>query len=83
MKFFVLWKLRRNESTMEENNAYFDTSSALAPKSDEPYYCNKNVATHKATNFNYQHGFHIKLRGIDTICETYSVSLFLLSNVME
>ena len=54
---------------MEENNAYFDTSLVMAPKSDEPQYCNKNVATNEATNFNYQPGVCTNLRGISTICE--------------
>jgi len=26
----------------------------MAPKSDEPWYCNKNVATSRATSFTYQ-----------------------------
>lgn len=43
---------------------------------DEPQYCDKNVATLEATNFNYQPGVHTNLRGIDTICATYNVSLF-------
>jgi len=33
--FLFLQKLKRNESTREENNAYFDTSMATAPTSDE------------------------------------------------
>ena len=58
MQFFLLLqKVKRNESTREENNAYFDTSLATAPKSIEPWYCNKNVATPKATDFNDQPGF--------------------------
>ena len=28
--------------------------TTTAPKSDKPQYCNKNVATPKATKFNYQ-----------------------------
>lgn len=47
-------KIKKNESTKEENNAYFDTSPATASTSDDPQYCNKNVATPKATNFNSQ-----------------------------
>ena len=46
-EFFVLFlflqKLKRNESTREENNAYLETSPTTAQKSDEPQYCNKNV----------------------------------------
>ena len=68
--FFSYTESKRNESTMEENNAYFDTSLATMPKSDEPLYCNKNVATPKATNFNYQPEVHTNLRGIITICAT-------------
>jgi len=52
--FLFLQKVKRNESTREENNAYIDTSPAMVPKSDESRYCNKNVATLKATDFNYQ-----------------------------
>ena len=66
--FCFCHKVKRNESTREENNAYFDTSLAMAPKSDEPQYCNKNVATPKAIKFNYQPRVHTKLRGIDTTC---------------
>ena len=66
--FCFFQKLKRNESTREGNNAYFDTSLTMAPKSDEPWYCNKNVATPKATDFNYQPDVRTKLRGIDTIC---------------
>ena len=65
MHFFLLAKSKINESTMEENNAYFDTSKAMVPKSDEPKYCNKNAATPKATNLNYHPGFHT-----NTICAT-------------
>jgi len=35
---------------------------------DEPRYCNKNVATPKATDFNYQPEVRTNLGGIDTIC---------------
>jgi len=31
------------------------------PKSNEPRYCRKNVATPKATNFTYQPGVHTNL----------------------
>jgi len=37
---------------------------------DEPWYCNKNVATPKDTNFNYQSKVLINLRGVNTICST-------------
>ena len=55
--FFYYSKCKRNESTREENNAYFDTSPTKEPESDEPQYCSKNVATPKVTNFNYQPQF--------------------------
>ena len=80
---FFFWRKKINESTREENNAYFDTSLKMMPKSDEPQYCNNNVETSKATNFNYQLEVCKKLRGIDTICATYNVSLFSLYDVME
>jgi len=53
MKIFFCFcrKQKKNESTREENNANFDTSLATVPKSDEPQYCNKNVATPKPTDF--------------------------------
>jgi len=54
--FFFLQKVKRNESTREEKNAYFNTSQATTPKSDEPQYCDKNVVTPKATDINYQPG---------------------------
>ena len=53
---------------MEEKNAYFDISPKMAPRSDKPQYCNKNAATPKATNLNYQPGVRTNLRGINTIC---------------
>ena len=71
---FFYTKSKTNESNMGENNAYFDTSPAMAPKSDEFQYCNKNVATPKATKFNYQLGIHTNLRGIGIICVAYKVS---------
>ena len=80
--FLFLQKLKRNESTREENNAYFDTSPKTVPKSDVPRYCNKNVATPNATNFNYQPGVHTNLRGIDTMCATYIVSFLRYHDVM-
>ena len=80
--FIFLQKLKRNESTREENNAYFDTSLTTAPKSDVPRYCNKNVATPKATDFNYQPGVHINLRGVSTICAAYNVSFLCYHDVM-
>ena len=73
--FFVFVEIKRNESNGDENNAYFDTSPTTTPKSDEPRYCNKNAATSKAINFNYQLRVRTKLRGISTICATYNVSL--------
>ena len=82
-EFFVFCRKKRNESTREDENAYFDTSLETAPKSDEPQYCNKNATTPKATNFNYQPEVCTKLRGIDTICEKYNVSLFFSYDVME
>jgi len=81
--FLFLQKVKRNESTREENNAYFDISMETTPKSDEPQYCNKNVATPKANNFNYQLGVHTNLRGIDTICAAYNVSFLCYHDVME
>jgi len=41
---------------------------------DEPRYCNKNVATPKASEFNYQPGVCTNLRGIGTIFASYKVS---------
>jgi len=41
---------------------------------DEPRYCNKNAATPKAFDFNYQLGVRTNLKGINTICATYNVS---------
>ena len=76
-------KLKRNEPTREENNAYFDTSSTINPKSDEPWYCNKNVATPKATDFNYQSGVRKNLRGINTICVAYNMSFLCCHDVTE
>ncbi len=55
-EIFVLVESKRNELAMDKNNAYFDTSSATTPKSDEPQYCNKNATTPKDTNLNYQPG---------------------------
>jgi len=81
--FYFLKKLKRNESTREENNAYFATSLAMMPKSDVPRYCNKNVATPKATDFTYQPRVRTNLRGIDTICTAYDVSLLHYHDVME
>ena len=78
-----LQKEKRQESTREENNAYFDTSPATTQKSDEPQYCNKNVATPKATDFNYQPAVRTKLRGVATICATYNVSFLCYHDVME
>jgi len=34
-----------------EITSYSNTSPTTAPKSDEHQYCNKNVATPRATNF--------------------------------
>jgi len=81
--FLYFRKVKRNESTREENNAYFNTSLTTAPKSDELPYCNKNAATLKAIDFNYQPRVRKNLRGIDTICETYNVSFLCCHNVME
>ena len=50
---------------------------------DEPHYCNENVATPKATNFNYQPRVHKSLRGIDTLCTTYNMSFLHFHPVME
>lgn len=74
--FFVFVENKRNESTREENNASFDTSLVTVPKSDKPQYCNKNVATPKATNLNYQPMVCTNLRGVNTICAAYNTSLF-------
>ena len=65
--FLFLQKVKRNESIREKKNAYFDTSQAIVPKSDEPQYCNKNVANPKATDFNYQPGVRTNLRGVGTV----------------
>ena len=70
----IFTESKRNESTMVEKNAYFDTSQEMAPKNDEPQYCNKNVVTPKATNLNYQPRVCTNLRGVGTICATYNVS---------
>ena len=48
--FVFLQKLKINESTREENNAYFDNFLATTPKSDERQYCNKSVATPRLPN---------------------------------
>ena len=80
---FVFAESKINESPREENNAYVDTSPATTPKSDEPRYCNKNVATPKAIDFNYQCKVRTNLRGINTICSTYNVSFFCCHDVME
>ena len=61
---------------MEEKNTYFETSSETVPKSDDTQYCNKNVATPKATNFNYQPEVCTNLRGIDSIFATDNVFFF-------
>ena len=74
--FCFLQKVKKNESTREENNAYFDTSPTTAPKSDKPQCCNKNVATPKATNLNYQPIVRTNLRGVDIICAGCNVSFF-------
>ena len=50
---------------------------------DEAQYCNKNVATTEATNFNYKLRVRTNLRGVGTICAAYNVSLFHWSSVME
>ena len=68
---------------MEENNAYFDISIATMPKSDEHRYCNKNVVTPKATDFNYQPVVRTNLKDIDNICATYNVSFLFFHDVME
>jgi len=81
--FCFFYKVKINESTREEKNAYFDTSPATTPKSDEPRYCNKNAATPKATDFNYQPRVRTNLRGIDTICEAHNVSFLCYHDVME
>ena len=47
-------------------------------KSDEPRYCSKNVATPKATNFNYQFGVYTNLRDIDTIQHTMCLSFVVM-----
>jgi len=73
---FAFAEIKRNESTREEKNSYFDTSSITVPKSDEPRYCNKNVATPKAINLNYKPRFCTNLTGVRAKCATYNVSLF-------
>jgi len=78
-----LQKGKINESIREENNAYFDTFPTTMPKSDEPWYCNKNAATPKHTNFKYQPRVRTKLRGINTICASYNVSFLCDHDVME
>ena len=50
---------------------------------DDPRYCNKNVATPKATDFNYQPGVRTNLRGIGTICVAYNVSFLCCHDVMD
>ena len=82
-EIFVLVESKRNESTIEENNACFNTSLTMAPKSDEPQYCNKNAKNPKAINFTYQPMVHTNLRGIGTICAAYNVSFLCCHNVME
>ena len=81
MQLIFFQKVKGNESTREENNAYFDTSSAMMPKSDEPRYCNKNAT--KATDFNYQPEVCTNLRGVNTICVAYIVSFLNCHDVME
>ena len=76
-------KVKGNESTREENNAYFDISPKTMPKSYEPQYCNKNVATLKATNFNYQPKVCKNLRGMDTIFVAYNASFLYCHDVMK
>lgn len=78
--FLFIWL---NENTMEEKNAYFNASLATTPEIDEAWYCNKNVSTPKATDFNYQPRVRTKLRGLDTICEKYNVSFLCYHYVME
>jgi len=81
--FCFLHKIKRNEYPREENNTYFDTSITTVPKSDEPQYCSKNVATPKATDFNYQPVVCTNIRGINTICAAYNVSFLFCHDVME
>ena len=57
--------------------------SKLQDQVDEPQYCNKNSATPKATDFNYQLGVRTNLRGIDTICAAYNVSFICCHDVTE
>lgn len=49
MQFFCEFFSSRNEMRMnqlkEEKNTYFDTSQNTTPKSDGPYYYNKNTGT--------------------------------------
>ncbi|MCY6488292.1 hypothetical protein, partial [Actinobacillus pleuropneumoniae] len=82
-KYFLLFQKVKNESTRKGNNAYLDIFLTTAPKSDEPQYCSKNVATPKATNFNYQLGVHTNLRSVDPICTAYSVSFLCFHDGME
>ena len=73
-EFFVFVESKINESIIEEKNANFDTLPEMAPKSDEPQYCNKNFATPKATNLNYQPGVHTNLRAVGIV---YAADTFL------
>lgn len=56
--FLFLQKVKRNESTREENNAYFDTSPTTAPKSDEPHIATIILQHPRLPTFNYQPGVH-------------------------
>lgn len=63
-----------NISTRERNSKYFDTSLAIAPKSDVPQYCNNNVVTLMGLKFNCEHGICTNMRRVDTICATGTIS---------
>ena len=67
----------------KKKNAYLHTSLTTMPKSDDPWYCNKNVATPNTTEFNYQPGVRTNLRGVGTICAAYNVSFLYCHDVME
>jgi len=49
--FLFFQKVKIKKSTREEYNAYFETSPATTPKSDESQYCGKNVVTPKSIDF--------------------------------
>ncbi len=55
---------KNDKKLLSWNNTYLDTSLEMAPKSDEPWYCIKDVATPKDLNLNYQPGVHTNLEMI-------------------